>query len=246
MSIAARHITALMRQIATRNAIELVHPFAEFQTFGALAYIAECYGFRYESVRLVGKHRILHVRLVRDPDPSARQRAAANSAAFPDPGPGRPVPGMYLGSLTPVPEAQADVELITALIRHDAFAAAANRKQLQFIGWGSGVLFLLMAALTGVYAVLLPLAVLMPAFVLGALRVNTMRRAKLARQLTAAGCTPVRDGAGVERYVRPAPAPFGTPYGTPQGPLQGTPYAAPQGPAQSPAQGTPYGAPQGF
>ncbi|MDX3115842.1 hypothetical protein [Streptomyces scabiei] len=256
MSIAARHITALMRQIATRNAIELVHPFAEFQTFGALAYIAECYGFRYESVRLVGKHRILHVQLVRDPDPSARQRAAANSAAFPGPGPDRPVPGMYLGSLTPVPEAQADVDLITALIRYDAFAAAANRRQLQFIGWGSAVLFLLMAVLTGVYAVLLPLAVLMPAFVLGALRVNTMRRAKLARQLTAAGCTPVRDGAGVERYVRPTPTPFGTPYGGPQGPAQGMPYGStPQGPAQGtpygstpqgPAQGTPYGMPQGF
>ncbi|GGR97289.1 hypothetical protein GCM10010269_40120 [Streptomyces humidus] len=217
MSIAARHVTALMRQIAMRDAIELVHPFAEFQTLGALAYIAECYGFRYSNVRLVGKHRILHVQLVRDLDPAARQRAAANVAAFPDPGPDRPVPGMYLGSLTPVPEARADVDLITALIRYDAFGAAANRRQLQFVGWGSGALFLLMAALTGVYAVLLPLAVLMPAFVLGALRVNRMRRAKLARQLAAAGCTPVRDGAGVERYVRPAPTPYGTPYGTPQG-----------------------------
>lgn len=205
MSIADRHITSLMRQIATRNAVELVHPFAEFQTFGALAYIAECYGFRYESVRLVGKHRIIHVNLVRDPGPWARQRAAANSAAFPDPGPGRPVPGMYLGSLTPVPEAQPDVDLITALIRYDALGAAANRKQLQFIGWGSAVLFLLMAVLTGTYAVLLPLAVLMPAFMLGALRVNTMRRAKLARQLTAAGCTPVRDESGRERFVRPEP-----------------------------------------
>ncbi|MFF1548679.1 hypothetical protein [Streptomyces sp. NPDC058291] len=242
MSIAARHITALTRQIATRDAIELVHPFAEFQTFGALAYIAECYGFRYESVRLVGKHRILHVYLVRDHSPWARQRAAANSAAFPDPGPGRPVPGMYLGSLTPVPEAQADVDLITALIRHDAFGAAANRRQLQLIGWGSAALFLLMALLTGLYAVLLPLAALTPAFMLGALRVNTMRRAKLARQLTAAGCTPVWDGAGVERYVRPTPTPLGTPYGTPQGPAQGTPYGTPQGSAQ----GTPYGTPQGF
>ncbi|MDX3243032.1 MULTISPECIES: hypothetical protein [unclassified Streptomyces] len=208
MSIADRHITSLMRQISTRNAIELVHPFAELQTFGALVYIAECYGFRYESVRLVGKQRILHVQLVRDPSPWARQRAAANSAAFPDPGPGRPVPGMYLGSLTPVPEAQPDVDLITALIRHDALGAAANRRQLQFIGWGSAVLFLLMAVLTGVYAVLLPLAVLMPAFMLGALRVNTSRRAKLAKQLTAAGCTPVRDAAGSERYVRPVPQGF--------------------------------------
>lgn len=206
--MADRHITALMRQIATRNAIELVHPFAEWQTFGALAYIAECYGFRYESVRLVGKHRIVHVQLVRDPGAWARQRAAANSAAFPDPGPGRPVPGMYLGSLTPVPEAQADVDVITSLIRHDALGAAANRKQLLTIGGGSAVLFLLMAVLTGQYAILLPLAVLMPLFMLGALKVNTTRRAKLGRLLMAAGCTPVRDDAGRERFVRPVPQTF--------------------------------------
>ncbi|MEW2046343.1 hypothetical protein [Streptomyces sp. NPDC005476] len=206
--MADRHITALMRQIATRDAIELVHPFAELETFAALVYIAECYGFRYESVRLVGKHRIMHIQLVRDPGPWARRRAEANTAAFPDPGPGRPVPGMYLGSLTPVPEAQADVDVLTALIRHDALGAAANRKQMLAIGWGAAVLFLLMAPLTGAYAVLLPLAVLMPLFMLGALRVNTSRRAKLARRLTAAGCTPVRDAAGRERYVRPVPQGF--------------------------------------
>ncbi|MFH0174412.1 hypothetical protein [Streptomyces cacaoi] len=205
MSLADRHITALMRQITTRNDIELVHPFAELDTFGALVYVAECYGFRYESVRLVGKHRIMHVQLVRDPSAWARQRAAANSAAFPDPGPGRPVPGMYLGSLTPVPEVQAEVDVITALIRHDALGAAANRKQLLAIGWGAAALFLLMAVLTGKYAVLLPLAVLMPLFMVGSLKVNTSRRAKLAQRLMAAGCTPVRDAAGLERYVRPVP-----------------------------------------
>ncbi|GGR00333.1 hypothetical protein [Streptomyces aurantiogriseus] len=205
MSLADRHLDSLLRQITTRNAIELIHPFAELQTFGALAYVAECYGFRYESVRLVGKQRVVHVHLVRDPSPAARQRAAANTAAFPDPGPGRPVPGMYLGSLTPVPEAQADVDLLATLIRYDALEAAANRAQLLTIGWGSAALFLLLAVLTGKYAVLLPLAVAMPLGMLGALRVNTIRRAKLAQRLTAAGCTPVRDEEGRERYVRPVP-----------------------------------------
>jgi hypothetical protein len=45
----------------------------------------------------------------------------------------------------------------------------------------------------------------MPAFMYGALRINTVRRAKLAAQLTAGGCTQVRDHAGRERYVRPLP-----------------------------------------
>lgn len=205
LSIADRHLDSLMRQTATRNAIELIHPFAEPQTIGALAYVAECYGFRYESVRLVGKQRVVHVQLVRDPSPVARQRAAANTAAFPDPGPGRPVPGMYLGSLTPVPEAQADVDLLTSLIRYEALEAAANRAQLMTIGWGSAVLFLLMAVLTGKYAVLLPLAVAMPLGMSGALRINASRRAKLAARLTAGGCTLVRDEHGRERYVRPVP-----------------------------------------
>ncbi|MFI7140069.1 hypothetical protein ACIBQ5_20665 [Streptomyces massasporeus] len=51
----------------------------------------------------------------------------------------------------------------------------------------------------------MPLAVLTPAFLLGALRINTTRRAKLAERLLAAGCTPVRDEAGRERFVRPLP-----------------------------------------
>ncbi|MFI6039024.1 hypothetical protein ACIBBD_33795 [Streptomyces sp. NPDC051315] len=205
MTLADRHLDSLLRQIATRNAIELIHPFAEWQTFGALAYVAECYGFRYESVRLVGKQRLVHVQLVRDAAPWARQRAAASTAAFPDTGPGRPVPGMRPGSLTPLPEAQADVDLLTALIRYEALEAAANRAQLLTVAWGSAALFLLLAVLTGKYAVLLPLAVLTPLGMLGALRLNASRRAELARRLTAAGCAPVRDETGRERYVRPVP-----------------------------------------
>jgi hypothetical protein len=112
---------------------------------------------------------------------------------------------MYLGSLTPVPEAQADVDLITTLIRYDAAGAAANRKQLLAMAWAGPVLFLLLAVLTEKYAVLLPLAVLTPAFLLGALRINVTRRAKLAERLLAAGCTPVRDDAGRERFMRPVP-----------------------------------------
>ncbi|WP_328873319.1 hypothetical protein OHT76_26385 [Streptomyces sp. NBC_00287] len=202
MSIADRHVTALMRQLASQDVVELVHPFAEWQTFGALAYIAECYGFRYADVRLVGKEKTAHIRLVRDTGPRAQQRAAANAAAFPNAGAGGPVPGMYQGSLTPVPEAQPDVDLITTLIRYDALGAAANRKQLLTMAWAFPLLFVLLAALTGKFVVLLPLAALTPAFLLITLRVNEARRAKLARRLSAAGCTPVRDEQGRERYIR--------------------------------------------
>ncbi|MCX4764438.1 hypothetical protein OG562_26455 [Streptomyces sp. NBC_01275] len=205
MSNAERHLNSLMRQLAAQQTVELVHPFSDLKTFGSLVYVAECFGFRYAGVRIVGRHKVLHVDLVRDPEPWAQQRAAANVAAFPQVGLGGPVPGMYLNSLTPVPEAQADVDLITSLIRYDGLVVAGDRRKLLTIGWGSGALFLLLALLTGTYVVLLPLAVVMPAFVLGALRINTVRRANLARRLTAAGCTPVRDEKGVERFVRPVP-----------------------------------------
>lgn len=200
-----RHLSSLMRQLATQDHVELIHPFAEHKTFGALVYIAECFGFRYAGVRLVGRHKTLHVHLVRDHQPWAQQRAAANIAAFPQVGAGGPVPGMYLNSLTPVPEAQPDVDLLIALIKYDALVEAGNPRQLLTIGGGSGAVLLLLALLTGAYAVLLPLAVLMPAFMFGALRINTTRRAKLAAQLTAAGCVQVRDDAGRERYTRPVP-----------------------------------------
>lgn len=112
---------------------------------------------------------------------------------------------MRQGSLTPLPEAQADVDLLTTLIKYDSLGAAVDRKQLLVMAWGSAALFPLLALLTAKPAVLLPLAVLMPALLLGVLRLNTTRRAKLARRLTAAGCTPVRDETGRERYVRPVP-----------------------------------------
>lgn len=205
MSIADRHVTALMRQLASQDVVELVHPFAEWETVGALAYVAECYGFAYADVRHLGRQKMLCVRMVRDADPRAQQRAAANAAAFPHAGAGGPVPGMYQGSLTPVPAAQPDVDLITTLIRYDALGAAGNRKQLLTMAWAFPLLFVLLAALTGKFAVLLTLAALTPAFLLITLRVNETRRAKLARRLTAAGCTPVRDAQGRERFVRPVP-----------------------------------------
>lgn len=205
LSVAERHLSALMRQITSQDTVELVHPFAELETFASLVYVAECFGFRYSHVRLAGRPKVLHVRLVRDPEPWAQQRAATNTAAFPQVGAGGPVPGMYLNSLTPVPEAQADVDLIAALIKYDGLTEAGDRKKLLTMAWGGTALYLLLALVTGVYTVLLPLAALTPVALLATLRINTSRRAKLAQRLTAAGCTPVQDEAGQKRYVRPQP-----------------------------------------
>ncbi|MEV0170685.1 hypothetical protein AB0I00_06095 [Streptomyces sp. NPDC050803] len=198
-----RHLKPLMRQIATQDTIEIVHP-DDPETAGALIYVAECYGFRYAGVWLSDRASVMRVQLTRDASPAARQRAAANLAAFPDPGKGRPVPGMYLGSLKPVPETQPEVDVLTTVVRYDLTLATENRRKLLAMAWGSAALFLLLALVTGKFLVLLPLAVLTPAFLLGSLRINAAKRAKLAEKLTAAGWTPVRDGDGTERFVRPA------------------------------------------
>ncbi|MFJ4758458.1 MULTISPECIES: hypothetical protein [Streptomyces] len=203
MSAAERHLKYLMRLIANQDDVELVAPASSRKDVGALVYVAECFGFRYAGVRLVGRYKNLHVRLVRSPDPADRQRAAANLAAFPSVGQGGNVPGMYQASLTPVPEVRADVAVLDDLVLYDALVQAGNRRKLLGMAWASGGVLLLLALATGVYAVLLPLAVLMPAMLVGALRINAARRAKIAARLTAAGCVQVQDDAGRDRYVRP-------------------------------------------
>ncbi|MFB8759585.1 hypothetical protein [Streptomyces nigra] len=205
MSTAERHLRYLMRLIADQDDVELVAPASDRKSVGALVYVAECFGFRYSGVRLVGRYKNLHVRLVRSTDPADRQRAAANLAAFPAVGQGGNVPGMYQASLTPVPEAQADVALLDDLVMYDALVQAGSRRQLLAMAWASGGVLLLLALATGAYAVLLPLAVLMPAMLVASLRINAARRAKIAVRLTAAGCVQVPDDVGRDRYVRPVP-----------------------------------------
>ncbi|MFJ5776736.1 hypothetical protein [Streptomyces sp. NPDC093094] len=205
MSLTEQHITAVMRQVASQDVVELHHPYAKAQTVGSLAYIAEAYGFRYADARVEGEQKTMHVYLVREHDEGALRRAAANAAAFPQAGAGGAVPGMRQGTLTPLPEAQAEVDVLMALIRYDAFGSAVDRRKFIAMSWSFPLVFLLLAVLTGQYAVLVPLAALPPVVLLGALRINTAKRAKTAERLTAAGCVPVQDQQGRERYVRPVP-----------------------------------------
>ncbi|MFI9153883.1 hypothetical protein [Streptomyces sp. NPDC053367] len=206
MSLAEKQITAIMRQVASQDVVEIDHPYAKGRTVAALAYIAEAYGFRYADARLEGdaQRKSLHVYLVRDPDERARQRAAANAAAYPQAGAGGPVPGMRQGTLTPLPEAEAEVDLLMGLIRFDTAVSVADPKKFMAMSWMIAAVMVLLAVVTGKYAVALPLAVLLPVLLQVALRINVRRRAKLAARLTAAGCTPIQDEMGRTRYVRPA------------------------------------------
>jgi hypothetical protein len=205
VSLAEKHITAVMRQVASQDVVELDHPNARARTVASLAYIAEAYGFRYADARLKGdpQHKTLHVYLVRDTDDRARQRAAANAAAFPQAGAGGAVPGMRQGTLTPLPEAEPEVGLLLSLIRFDTASAAGDPRKLLKMSWAIPLVLVPLGVVTGKYAVLFPLAAALPVLLLIALRINVRKRAKLAERLEAAGCAPVQDEAGRTRYVRP-------------------------------------------
>ncbi|WP_261719240.1 hypothetical protein [Streptomyces sp. FZ201] len=202
MSLAEQRITAVMRQVSSQEIVALSHPFARIRTVAALAYIAEAYGFRYADTRVVGNEMCVY--LVRDRADRVRQRATANAAAFPQAGAGGPVPGMRRGTLTPLPDAEPEVAVLKALIRYDAYGGL-NRKLTQAFAVVSAAVLLLLCLATGEYLVLMPPTVLIPGFVLVSLRVGSVRRARLATKLTAAGCTPVRDQQGRDRFVRPVP-----------------------------------------
>lgn len=207
MILAEKHITAVMRQVASQDVVELDHPYAKARTVAALAYIAEAYGFRYADARLEGdaQHKSLHVYLVRDTDERARQRAAANAAAFPQAGAGGAVPGMRPGTLTPLPEAEPEVDLLKELIRFDTAGAAGDPKRFLKMSWAIPLVLVPLGVVTGQYAVLFPLAAALPVLLLIALRINVRKRAKMAERLEAAGCTPVQDETGRTRYVRRVP-----------------------------------------
>ena len=127
-------------QLATQqHVVELVHPFAELKTFGAL--VVRCQALRFPSTPASGSSAGTRpCTSVSSGTPSHRPSSAgaANVATFGQhAGRGQAGgPGMYLNSLTPVPEAQADVDLLTALVRYDALVEAGNRRQLLTIGLG--------------------------------------------------------------------------------------------------------------
>lgn len=198
-------ITALMTLIEDRDEFNLCDPRAGWGTLAAMTYIAECYGFRCKGFRRVGKAQA-HIDMVRDPNPAARRRAAATAAAFPQAGWGGPLPGMARpDSLAPSPEARAEVELIKAHLVHDALVTALSRREKLALTWGLPACLTLVGMLAGGFSILLPVSLLWITFWASLIRFNEVKRAKLAQRLIAAGCTPVRDDAGRERYVRPMP-----------------------------------------
>ncbi|MFF3215132.1 hypothetical protein ACFYYB_31380 [Streptomyces sp. NPDC002886] len=200
-----RHIAGMLQQIARQQEIVEIAPQGTPRKAAALAHVAERYGYAYGTAYRTGfKNSLVQVRMYRDPRPDARVREAATITAHPRAGNGGTVPGLGQGSLKPLPEAVGAVAVLKDLVTFDVMAmyVADRRRQVMcYLICAVLPVLLLMddkspaEALISAGAVALCLTL--------AFKVGVIRRATIARRLTAAGFHEVRDDQGARRFLRP-------------------------------------------
>ncbi|MFB6522015.1 hypothetical protein [Streptomyces sp. NPDC056401] len=195
----------MLQQIARQQDVVEIAPQGTSAKAAALAHVAEQYGYTYGVAYRTGfKNSLVQVRMYRDPRPDARVREAATITAHPQAGNGGTVPGLVQGSLKPLPEAADSVAVLRDLVNFDVMALyLADRRQK--------VACYLICALVPVF-MLMDDKSPAEAFISGALvallltvtfKVGVIRRATIARRLTAAGLHEVRDERGARRFLRP-------------------------------------------
>lgn len=199
-----RHVAAMLQQIARQQDIVEIAPQGTPRKAAVLAHVAEQYGYTYGIAYRTGfKNSLVQVRMYRDPRPEARVREAATLTAHPQAGNGGTMPGLARGSLKALPEAAGAVAVLKDLVTFDVMALYVGdrrQKAICYVGCVALTGFLLLdkppvEALVSGGAVALALTV--------AFRVGAVRRATIARRLTAAGFHEVRDEQGCRRFLRP-------------------------------------------
>ncbi|MCP3760364.1 hypothetical protein [Streptomyces sp. TBY4] len=199
-----RHMAGMLQQIARQQDVVEIAPQGTPRKAAALAYVAEQYGYTYGTACRTGfKNSLVQVRMYRDPRPEARVREAATLTAHPQAGNGGTVPGLDRGSLKPLPGATDAVVVLKDLVTFDVMAQyVGDRKQKTVVYLGCAVLTaLLFADKSPVEAV--ATGGLLAVLATVAFQVGTVRRAGIARRLTAAGFHAVTDEQGAQRFLRP-------------------------------------------
>ncbi|MGW3326873.1 hypothetical protein [Streptomyces virginiae] len=200
-----RHIAGLLQQIARQQDIVEIAPQGTAPKAAALAHVAEQYGYTYGVAYRTGfRNSLIQVRMYRDPRPDARVREAATITAHPQAGNGGTVPGLEQGSLTPLPEAVGAAAVLKDLITFDVMAlyiADRSQKVKGYLACVAVIVFLLLDDRSPVEAVISGVAVAL--LITVAFQVGAIRRAKIAKRLTAAGFVTVRDERGNQRFLRP-------------------------------------------
>lgn len=200
-----RHTAGMLQQIARQQDVVEIAPQGTSAKAAALAHVAEQYGYTYGTAYRTGfKNSLVQVRMYRDPRPDARVREAATITAHPQAGNGGTVPGLAQGSLKPLPEAADSVAVLKDLVTFDVMALyVGDRRQKVVCYLLCAILPVLMliddkspfeAFLSAGLAALLATV---------AFKVGVIRRATIARRLTAAGFHEVLDEQGRRRFLRP-------------------------------------------
>ncbi|WP_137988999.1 hypothetical protein [Streptomyces vilmorinianum] len=198
-----RQVAALLRQVATQDAIELRHHMGRIGTLAVQVHLLEQYGFQYgEASRQGPRRQTVVVRMYRDPSPEARAREAATLAAFPQAGNGGAVPTLKPGTMTPRPGEERAVAHAKDRIAYDVLARAANGAQ-PAVAWAGLVLLVLVLLIDGKWLAALIGGGLLAAFLTVAFRINDLRRGRITQRLKAAGFIVVQDEQGRQRFLRP-------------------------------------------
>jgi hypothetical protein len=175
-----RRVATLLRQLATRDVVVLDDTGVSSRALAALTYIAVQYGFRYDGANRTGQ--TLQVRLVRDPSPEARERGTAALGRL---AAGR-TPGMRPGTLKPLPDVAPAVELFRARIEFDALDEDPDLRRKALFMAASAALMTLVLIPVG-WRVSLTTGFAMAAVFTVFLRLETVRKDRLARRLRSAG-----------------------------------------------------------
>ncbi|MFJ6656180.1 hypothetical protein ACIQNG_07435 [Streptomyces sp. NPDC091377] len=193
-----RHVKKMLRDMAEGRPVEVASRRGSMTALARLAHLAEQFGYQYADAWQPGTGTEgLRIRIVPDPRPEARARAAVNRARYPDAVNGGPRP----------PLDPAAVELLALRIKYDLYNELTGKQKLAIavpvltvmaaaiaFRFGSDRTVLL---LTGAgWAALVGLAV-------AGARSSGRFRDQHAATLRAAGFTGVTDAHGRLRYVPP-------------------------------------------
>ncbi|WP_405779861.1 hypothetical protein [Streptomyces sp. NBC_00859] len=193
-----RHIRTMLRTMESGETVKVTRSTGSVRTLARLAFIAQQFGYAYADAGLGGfKSEQLVLRLVPDPGPEARARAARNRELYPNAGDGVSLP----------PLVREEVDFLEARISFDITTQYTGRQRLAI---GIPALTVLAAAPClrfGVHSTValvagIVWAVLMALLPLGLANLRR-KRAGYAARLLAAGFTPVTDMLGRLRYVPP-------------------------------------------
>lgn len=192
--MAKRHIKKMLRRMGGGEPVSATTGLGALGALARLAFYAEQFGYQYaDTGQGAGPDgQKVQIRIVPDPSPQGRARAAENWARYPDAADG--------GALPPL-DADA-VALLKARISFDLASRLTEKQKIGISVFGFSFLCLGLGVKTGIAVGVGVWAVLMALLVVG-IFYSRRYTARTAALLEAAGLTLVTDRMGRQRYLPP-------------------------------------------